>query len=182
MKRNILSFMNKVIRLMIVISFVFLVANGSKKIESKVVNENLNRTLDLTSMAERVQEELDNNLYASIDTYTGALTGYVANCPLCGGRLACKPDYAVLNNGVNTYEDILYGEINIVASSKNLPCGSIVKFDATRVSENPIIAIVLDRGVRGNALDLLMTSDADARSLVGRMSITYEVLRNGWER
>lgn len=182
MKKEIIKYTGKIIRLTIVIFFVFIIANGSKKIESKVVNENLNRTIDLTSMAEKVQEELENNLYASLDTYTGQLTGYVANCPLCGGKLACKPSYEVLNNGVTTYSDELYGDVQIVASSKSLACGSIVKFESSRISEDPIIAIVLDRGVRGTALDLLTETVGDARTKVGRQTITYDILRNGWER
>lgn len=182
MKKNIFGIINKIIRLSVIIFFVFFIGNGPRKIESKVVNDNLNRTLDLTSMAERVQEEMDNNLYASLDTFTGHLTGYAANCPLCGGRLSCRPDYEVLNNGVTTYEDNLYGEVFIVASSKNIPCGSIVKFESKRIAEDHVIAIVLDRGVRGNALDILTATEEEARAKIGRSTITYDVIRSGWER
>ena len=42
-----------------------------------------------------------------------------------------------------------------------------------------VYAIVLDRGVRGNALDLL-SSDLDYALTLGRSVITYDVLREGW--
>ena len=43
----------------------------------------------------------------------------------------------------------------------------------------PVLAIVLDRGVHGNSLDLL-TESLDAARVVGRSSITYDVLREGY--
>lgn len=111
---------------------------------------------------------------------TGILTGYGADCPKCGGTLACKSSYKVKNNGVVTYPDKTYGNVRIVASSKSLKCGSIVKFNLSKVSKNPIYAIVLDRGVLGNNLDLLMASEKEANKKIGRNKITYEVLRTGW--
>ncbi len=74
-----------------------------------------------------------------------------------------------------------YGKVYIVASSKNLPCGSIVSFNSKRISDDKVIAIVLDRGVLGNALDFLTPSEAYAAKYIGRSSITYDVLRSGWE-
>jgi len=111
---------------------------------------------------------------------TGILTGYGADCPKCGGTLACKSSYKVKNNGVVTYPDETYGNVRIVASSKNLKCGSIVKFNLSKLSSEPVYAIVLDRGVLGNNLDILMASEADAAKKIGRNNITYEVVRTGW--
>ena len=111
---------------------------------------------------------------------SGILTGYGANCPKCGGTLACKSSYKVKNNGVVTYPDKEYGNVRIVASSKNLKCGSIVKFNLPKFSKQPIYAIVLDRGVLRNNLDILMASEKEAAKKIGRNNITYEVLRTGW--
>ena len=111
---------------------------------------------------------------------SGSLTGYGADCPKCGGTLACKSSYKVKNNGVVTYPDKTYGNVRIVASSKNLKCGSIVKFNLPKISSEPVYAIVLDRGVLGNNLDLLMASEAEANKKIGRNNITYEVIRVGW--
>ena len=61
-----------------------------------------------------------------------------------------------------------------------MPCGSIVRIYSNRISEEPTIAIVLDRGVRGNALDLLSPNLEYAYSKVGRSVITYDVLRFGY--
>ena len=85
-----------------------------------------------------------------------------------------------IKDGTTTYPDSQYGTVNIVASSANLPCGSIVKFDAPRISSEPIIAIVLDRGVPGNDLDLLSPNYDYAIGTVGRFNATYDVLRSGW--
>ena len=75
-----------------------------------------------------------------------------------------------------------YGMVNIVASSSNLPCGSIVSFNLDSISDKTITAIVLDRGVLGTNLDLLVESEEYARMYVGGRKITYNVLRKGYER
>ena len=72
--------------------------------ETKVHNENENKNVNLSTMALKVIENESNNLYSAKDTYTGDLTGYVYNCPLCNGTLACKPKYNI-KDGKNTYLD-----------------------------------------------------------------------------
>lgn len=175
---------NKVIKLGIVMFFVFVIIDGSSRtMETKVINGNLNRTLNLTSMGERVWEDIQSNYFAALDVLSGDLTGYAAHCPLCNGTLACAPRFEVYRNGVTTFMDESYGEVRIVAaSSRNLPCGSIVRFETNRVSSGPTIAIVLDRGVPGTDLDILMATEEEARLEIGRSRITYDVLRFGWER
>ena len=69
-----------------------------------------------------------------------------------------------------------------VASSNNLPCGSIIRFNNKRISPETIIAVVLDRGVGGSNIDLLAPSEEYALKYIGRSSITYDVLRIGWEK
>ena len=157
------------------------IAKSSTNVEvAKVENENVNKTINLSTMALKVIEVEKNLKFTAIDTYTGDLTGYVYNCPLCNGTLACKPSYNI-KDGTNTYVDDEYGEVYIVASSKNLPCGSIVSFYSNRISDDKIVAIVLDRGVTGNSLDFLSPSLSYAYDNIGRSSITYDVLRSGWE-
>lgn len=160
---------------------VLFIAKSSTNVEvAKVENENVNKTINLSTMALKVIEVEKNLKFTAIDTYTGDLTGYVYNCPLCNGTLACKPSYNI-KDGTNTYVDDEYGEVYIVASSKNLPCGSIVSFYSNRISDDKIVAIVLDRGVTGNSLDFLSPSLSYAYDNIGRSSITYDVLRSGWE-
>lgn len=170
---------NYTIRLILVILIV-LVANTSANIyETKIENSNVNKTINLSTMALKVIEVTQADKFFAKDTFTGDLTGYAYNCPLCGGTLGCKPSYNV-KNGTLTYPDPEYGTVRIVASSKNLPCGSIVRFNSDRVAEGETFAIVLDRGVVGNALDLLVPSEEYASDYIGRSSITYDVLRSGW--
>lgn len=174
LKRNIcLS-----VQLILLILFVF-VANVSTSKEMTTVSNNAsNRVINLSMMALKLEEDLQNDLYSAKDTFTGDITGYGANCPLCSGNLACSRYY--VKDGTTTYPDEEYGTVRIVASSSNLPCGSVVRFELPNISSEPIIAIVLDRGVLGNDLDLLMPSEADAAKYVGRKTKSYDVLRFGW--
>jgi hypothetical protein len=162
------------------IFFVVFIAGSNATIKlNKVENENINRNVDLTTMALKVNEMIENDLYAVKDTYTGQLTGYAHDCPLCGGTLACAYRYNVRDRR-DYYPDKEYGTVKIVASSKNLPCGTIIRFNKKSISPDPIIAIVLDRGVPGNNLDLLTSTEEYARKYIGRSTITYDVLRIGW--
>lgn len=153
------------------------VQTGIIEQEVKTRNNNLNKTLDLTAMALKIDEINHNDLYYPLDTYNGVLTGYAANCPLCGGTLGCTGQNVL--DGTTTYQDKDYGTVKIVASSTSLPCGSIVNFSLN--NEN-ITAIVLDRGVTGTALDLLVESENYAITNVGRKNISYQILRFGYNR
>ena len=149
--------------------------------ESKTTNNNLNKTLDLHAMAIKYEEIIKNDLYTPIDVYNGDLTGYAADCPLCNGHLGCNGQNVL--DGTETYEDKDYGTVRIVASSKNLPCGSIIEFDGKVINEKGnITAIVLDRGVLGTDLDLLVRSEQFAADHIGRHFISYNVLRYGYKR
>ncbi len=174
-----MKIVNYFARLFLII-FVLIIAKSSANVESAAVeNDNVNKTINLSTMALKIVEVEQSLKYTAKDTYTGDLTGYVYNCPLCGGTLACKPGYNI-KDGTNTYDDKEYGRVYIVASSKNLPCGSIISFYSKRISEGRVLAIVLDRGVLGNAIDFLSPNERYAMSNVGRSSITYDVLRSGW--
>lgn len=177
--RNWLKKANFIIRLSIIVVVLVIVESSTTHYESKIESVNENRTINLTTMALKLEEDISNDLYAAKDTYTGDLTGYTADCPLCSGHLACAPSYNVLN-GTDTYTDLAYGNVRIVASSKNLPCGTIIRFNKSTVSDKPIIAVVLDRGVLGNDIDLLSRDHSYAVSTVGRSSISYDILRTGW--
>ena len=171
---------SKSVRGLLIIASILFIQSSTFVYESKVENENVNKNVNLSTMALKINEIEENRLYSAIDTYTGDLTGYVYNCPLCGGTLACAPKYNI-RDGKDYYDDAIYGRVKIVASSRNLDCGTIVRFNSSRISDEPVIAIVLDRGVTGNSLDLLSPSLEYATHNVGRSSITYDVLRQGWE-
>ncbi len=163
---------------LLVYIFTLLVSTSNNSL-IKVSNSNMNLTLDLNSMVEKVQENIMNDLYSAKDSYTGYLTGYAADCPLCTGKLACMPSLDVLHGNV-MYEDETYGNLNIVASSTSIPCGTVVRINDYKNSDGPFYAIVLDRGVGRNNLDLLTVSEEYAYQNVGRSIINYDILRKGW--
>ncbi len=169
---------SRTIRILVITLFVVVSTSYVHIIENKSYSDNINKTVNLSTMALKVDEFRENDIYSVKDTYTGDLTGYVYNCPLCNGTLGCLRTYDI-TDGKTTYHDDTYGEVRIVASSTNLPCGTIVSFKTARISEKPVLAIVLDRGVRGNSLDLL-SRDLDYALNLGRSVITYDVLREGW--
>jgi hypothetical protein len=168
-----------IVRTFLLISLLMVVESSSSVRFTKVENNNINKTVNLSTMALKVIEEEHSRLYTAIDSYTGDLTGYIYNCPLCNGTLACKSSYYI-KDGTTTYPDKTYGTVRIVASSRNLPCGSIIRFNSSRISKDPVLAIVLDRGVVGSSIDLLSENETYAIQTVGRSSIYYEVLRSGW--
>ncbi len=205
MKLKLFNLFTKTSRIIVVLLAIFFIENGTNKNETKTYNENLNRTIDLASMAEKVetekailnsrmQDQIANNnesnqpfkqnlsIYEAMDTYVGDLTGYSPYCTGCSGVL---PGLRV--NARETgiyYTDKEYGTIRIVAASKNLPFGSIIRFNLPNESAQPIIAVVADRGgaITGTKLDLLVETSEYAYNNIGRKSVVYDVLRIGWER
>ncbi len=174
-----MKLLNKIVRSMLVITIVIAAATSASSFESNYENTNINKTVNLSTMAMKIVENEEERLYTPLSTLSGELTGYVYNCPLCTGRLACMSSLD-LSNGTTTYNDETYGDVKIVASSKNLPCGTILSITSSRISSEATTAIVLDRGVLGNDLDLLVDTMETALTTVGRSNITYNVLRSGW--
>ncbi len=145
-------------------------------------NNSLEKTLDVEIIQQNQKELFSKGTYNPVYSFIGELTGYAGDCPLCSGYLACPPRTNVLKKGIY-YDDKTYGKIRIVASSRNYPCGTILKFNVKKLSDEPIIAIVLDRGVGGNVIDLLTESEDFARKKVGRVrNLNFEVLREGWKK
>jgi len=168
----------RLFKVLVIIVSLFSVTKINIEKDNKIVfNDNSNKVLDLTAMAIKYEEIRYKDLYYPLDTYVGDLTGYVADCPLCGGTLGCTGQ-DVVTNRITNYNDSQYGNVRIVASSSNLACGSIVKY---KLNNEEITAIVLDRGVLGTDLDLLVSSLDQAYS-IGRRNISYDVLRFGWSR
>lgn len=157
--------------ILLVIFIIFYVVNKEEKKENIVENVSYSVNLMLEDKLE-FQEVVEEPI-VTYETHSGDLTGYSADCPACNGTLACKPAYHVYKNDVVTYNDSTYGNVRIVATSRNIPCGSIIKF-------NDAYAIVLDRGVLGYDVDLLVETEEYARQYVGRSKITYEIIRSGW--
>jgi hypothetical protein len=181
MKKFKWKYIYRCICFIIIVGCFLCVQNSSITKETKAINTNLNKNLNLNAMAKVIETFAMNDINTVLDTYNGTLTGYVANCPLCSGKLGCTGQNVL--DGTTTYQDSTYGTVRIVASSTSLPCGSIVRFNNNTVSNTGVItAIVLDRGVTGTSLDLLVDSETTALTKVGSRNINYDILRFGWTR
>ena len=178
----------KLVKTIILLLFIilFLNSNVSSNQEFKYQNFDFVQIIDLSASAIKNEEKKPEDKKKTgkvLGSYRirGYLTGYSADCPACNGTLACKPNYKVYKNGIVSYNDKEYGNVRIVAThQKNLKCGSIIKFNLSSISKKPIYAIVLDRGVLGNDVDLLVENASVAYNKVGRRKISYEVIRTGY--
>lgn len=177
--RKVFTISKTILQIFIVIFLIVLIDSKLEKNSVKIENINLNKTLDLAAMTETINSLEISDYYQSYATYTGNLTGYAADCPLCTGYLGCAP-YTDVSDGTLYYEDSQFGKVRIVATSKQIPCGTILTFKSSRVPNGEIIAIVLDRGVKGKNIDLLTESEEYALNNIGRSTISYDILRYGW--
>lgn len=179
--KKLLKIIYRIICVSVLAGLVLCFKNSSLSVATESSNINLNKSLDLNAMAKVIDTFRAEDIYQVLDTYNGTLTAYVANCPLCSGKLGCTGQNVL--DGTTTYYDNQYGLVNIVASSPNLPCGSIVRFKNNTLSRTgEITAIVLDRGVTGTTLDILVDSTETAFTKVGSKFINYDILRFGWTR
>ncbi len=185
MRSYIRSRIIMIIEIMIVLFIIFFSIkkeNNNVSSLSVATNNSLTKSLDIKVIQENQNELYAQGTYNPVYTFVGELTGYAGDCPLCSGYLACPPRTNVLKSGIY-FNDSTYGKVRIVASSKNYPCGTILKFNVKKLSEEPMIAIVLDRGVSGNVIDLLTESEDYATKHVGRVrNLEFEVLREGWKK
>lgn len=171
----------KIICIFTLITVILCFQNSGITNVYKTTNNNPNKNVNLNAMAKVIANFQAADINTVLDTYYGTLTGYVADCPLCSGKLGCNGQNVL--DRTTTYNDSQYGTVRIVASSSNLPCGSIVRFLNNTVSETGVItAIVLDRGVTGTSLDLLVESKDIALTKIGSRKINYDILRFGWTR
>jgi hypothetical protein len=186
MKEYIRNKIIMTIEIIIILIVIFLIKKEDANLVSNFsiasLNTNLEKSVDVSIIRETQNELFSKETYNPLYTFTGELTGYGGDCPLCSGRVGCPPRINVLKEGIY-YKDKTYGTVRIVASSKNYPCGTILRFNVKKLSADPIIAIVLDRGVSGNVIDLLTESEDYASKYVGRVkNLQFEVLREGWKK
>lgn len=112
-------------------------------------------------------------------TFNGSLTGYGPDCAGCSGRVGAGQD---VRNGNIYYNDEKYGKLRIVAADTSLPYGTVIRIRNARISDGPILAIVLDRGgaVKGKLIDLLFASSKDIPAGTSQSNITVDVIRLGY--
>ena len=114
-------------------------------------------------------------------TYSGPMTAYGPDCVGCTSGYTASGYY--VRNTIY-YNDKEYGKIRIVAADKSLPFGTIVKISGLSFFDEPLIAIVLDRGSaigfnRKSYFDLLYSSEKETE-FFGRQQATFDILRKGY--
>ena len=114
-----------------------------------------------------------------ISTFVGSMTGYGPDCVGCSGRVGAGQD---VRNGNIYYEDKQFGKIRIIAADKKFPYGTIIRINNSRVSEEPFLAVVMDRGgaIKGNKIDLLFESEDAVPGITTQKNVTMDVVRLGW--
>lgn len=112
-----------------------------------------------------------NNNYRN--GFTAFITHYGPNCKGCSGITASG--YNVKNTIY--YNDKEYGKVRIVATSRNIPLYTIIRI--SNYKKGSITAIVLDRGVSGNKIDVLVESEKAATKLGIQKNAKVEILRWG---
>ena len=78
------------------------------------------------------------------------------------------------------YNDSEYGKLRIVAMSSTIPCGSIIRINVDAYDPDGMYAIVLDRGVSGNMVDLLKPSARSSSPVQTVNNVTFDIVRYGY--
>lgn len=132
-------------------------------------------------MYETFEEALAVSQAGSEASFVGKITGYGPDCKGCGGNSACPPKQNFKNGNIY-FNDTVYGKVRIVAADRRLPCGSIVRIHNISIYNEPIIAIVMDRGgaVKGKHLDLLFETEKNMQGMHTQNNIQFDILRVGF--
>ncbi len=192
MKKTLLIIRNQTVYIIIVALFFIIIASGYKS--TNVVTNDISsvRSVQALHLVSKYKKELvtvkevttfeevvENGKDSPVKT-TGIMTGYSGYCKGCGGRTGCPPRQDVRNGNIY-FEDKEYGKINIVATDKKIPCGSILEITNSTLGKK-VIAVALDRGgaIKGTRLDFLVNSEEEASKKIGKQKVTYQIIRWGW--
>lgn len=192
MKRTFLIIKTQFIYVFVVALLFIIVASGYNSRE--IVTNDLSsvRSIQAIHLVSKYKKELVQtrtvNTFAEVLEYakvapvqfTGIMTGYSGYCEGCGGRTGCPPRQDVRNGNIY-FQDQEYGKINIVATDKKIPCGSIFEITNSTLGKK-VVAIALDRGgaIKGTKLDFLVNSEEEADRKIGKQRVTYKIIRWGW--
>lgn len=135
--------------------------------EIPIIDEVIEEEPVIEEQQEQVQDENELEVYK--------ITHYGPNCNngACSGITASGYD---VRNTIY-YNDQEYGQLRIVATSRDIPLNTIIKIKDYKVGGDTL-AIVLDRGVSGNVIDLLVNSENEAIDL-GIQYTNIEIVREG---
>ena len=159
----------------------------------KTLNDNLNKTVPTKELVNSFKELDKKNIkpimYNTFEdavynsqfyptSFVGKLVHYGPDCPECGGHLGCNGQDA--RNGNIYYDDEEYGTLRIVAMSSTIPCGSIIRINVDAYDPEGMFAIVLDRGVSGNMVDLLKESAKSSSPVRTVDGVAFDIVRYGY--
>lgn len=117
----------------------------------------------------------------ALEIFYGQLTAYGADCYGCSGITASGYD---IRNGNIYYIDKEYSKVRVVAADRNYKFGTIVRISNLKFYDEPVLAIVLDRGflIKGNIMDLAFDTveNPDVMNLGREKNVKFEILRHGW--
>ena len=178
------------------LGFVILSSNNKKIVMTSNINSVkslqavhiVNKYNSIKEMEKKKETPLYDSFYDAISVastspvaFMGTLTAYGPDCPGCSGNSACPPRQNFKNGNIY-FEDQTFGKVRVVAADRSIPCGSIVKISGINIYNEPILAIVMDRGgaVTGNHMDLLFTSQSNLEGFTTSHNIKFELIRYGW--
>ncbi len=124
---------------------------------------------------------IDTTNFPVLSTNAGTVSHYGHDCYGCTSGRTASGYY--IGDGRIYYTDPVYGSVRIVAAGQEYPLGTIMRL--TNIGEDPMLAIVLDRGGaigsgKGRILDLLTESNAVAYQQGLKYNVKIEVLRLGY--
>ena len=178
------------------LGFVILSSNNKKIVMTSNINSVkslqavhiVNKYNSIKEMEKKKETPLYDSFYDAISVastspvaFMGTLTAYGPDCPGCSGNSACPPRQNFKNGNIY-FEDQTFGKVRVVAADRSIPCGSIVRISGINIYNEPILAIVMDRGgaVTGNHMDLLFTSQTNLEGFATSHNIKFEIIRYGW--
>ena len=161
------------------------VEEKTKEVISKT-SDDQNGNVNITSDSDNTDQSNNNNNSISlkeeravIQTVTGTLTGYGADCYGCSG---------ITSSGFNLkksiyYNDSEFGSVRVLAADPSFPFYSIIRISNVPGMDS-FLGIVLDRGGnvgygRGTLFDLAFSSERDPNLIPLNKNVTFELLRSG---
>lgn len=146
------------------------IKSDKKQAESKKIEEKKKET-------PVIKEEITK--YNVLETFTGTLSAYGADCSGCSTRTSSGFD---ISKSIY-YNDKKHGNVRILAGDRKYPYGTIVNLKLSDKTE--IKGIVLDRGGdigigKKFQFDILLNSQKEAYKFGTRKNTTFEILRLGY--
>ena len=181
-----------------IFSLAFVVVAGNTKTVAVTSNINSVKSLQAVHIVNKYNSIKEANKLKEIPVYDsfneamslassspvafmGKITAYGPDCVGCSGYSACPPRQDFRNGNIY-FDDQVYGQVRVVAADRSIPCGSIVRISGINIYEEPILAIVMDRGgaVTGNHFDLLFATQSNLEGFATSDNVKFELIRYGW--